>query len=375
MFREKLSPMWNNIQYTLFPDLEERTYELCPEYKRLVTILETVRIEDHLYRSFQLGRPPKDRIAMARSFIAKVVLKLPFTKQLVHLLKKDKQLQVICGWDTNRNIPSESKFSRAFKEFSIINLPDRVHQAFIKELYVDRVIEHTIKDSTNIEVREKGVKKPPAKERRKEKDKERRRKKRAGEPNLREQQLNEPDLKKLLDNLPKQCDKGMKKNPRGFHTFWTGYKLHANVDDNGIPLTAILTSASCNDCEVAIPLAVKTSKLVSNLYDLMDAAYDYPEIKEHSRSLGHVPIIDKCSRSASQKKEKEDEKKRQKILNFELPEDRRYKERWPKESFNGFFKDYCGGHRIYYRGFAKVNCHVFFGLLTATVILLLKFIE
>jgi len=375
MFREQLSQMWNNIQYTLFPDLEKRTYELCPEYKRLVTILEIVRIENHLPRSFELGRPPKDRIAMARSFIAKIALKLPYTKQLAHTLRQDEQLRVICGWDPNQKIPSESKFSRAFKEFSLTNLPDRVHQALIKELYVDKIVQHSIKDSTNIEVREKSIKKSPAKERRKIKDQERRRKKKEGELNLREQQLKEPNLYRLLDNLPKQCDKGMKKNPQGFHTFWKGYKLHVNVDDNGIPLAAIITSASCNDCEVAIPLATKTNKVAFNLYDLMDAAYDYPEIKEHSRSLGHVPIIDKCARSAVQKKEKEDEEKRKEILNFQTAEEIRYKERWPKESFNAFYKDFCGGHRIYYRGHSKVNCHVLFGVLTATAILLLKFIE
>lgn len=372
-FREKLSQLWNNVQYTLFPDLIKRTHQLCPEYKKLITILELVRIESHLPRSFELGRPPKDRIAMARSFIAKIVLKLPYTKQLVRNLKQDEQLRIICGWDPNQMIPSESKFSRAFKEFSITALPDRAHQALIKELYKEEIIGHVITDSTNIEVRERAIKKTPAKERRKEKDKERRRKKKAGELNLREQQLNEPHLQKMLKILPKECDKGLKKNAQGFHIFWKGYKLHANVDDNGIPLAAIVTSASCNDCEVAIPLAVKTSKVAVNLYDLMDAAYDHPEIKAHSRSLGHVPIIDKCTRNAAQKEEKEKEENRKKNLNFKTAEDKRYAERWPKESFNAFFKDYCGGHRIYYRGYIKVSCHVLFGVLTSAASLLLKF--
>lgn len=375
MFREKLSPMWNNIQYILFPNLVERTQELCPEYKKLVAILEIIRIENHIPKSFELGRPPKDKAAMARSFVAKIFLKLPYTKQLVRVLKQDKQLRIICGWDSTQNIPSESKFSRSFKEFSITNLPDRVHQALIKELYNDKIVGHAIKDSTSIEVREKGIKKSPAKERRKEKDRERRRKKQTGELNLREKQLNEPDIQRLLNELPKLCDKGLKKNASGFHSFWKGYKLHSNVDDNGIPLAAILTSASCNDCEVAIPLAVKTNKVAFNLYDLMDAAYDYPEIIEHSKSLGHVPIIDKCPHNLAQKKEKEDEEKRKKIINFQTAEDKRYAGRWPKESFNAFYKDYCGGHRIYYRGYIKVSCHVFFGILTGTASLLLKFLE
>jgi hypothetical protein len=32
---------------------------------------------------------------------------------------------------------------------------------------------------------------------------------------------------------------------------------------------------------------------VTNLYDLMDSAYDAPEIDAKSRTLGHVPIIDR----------------------------------------------------------------------------------
>ncbi len=373
MFREKLSQMWNNVQSTLFPDLIKRTHELCPEYKKLVSILELVRIESHIPRSFKLGRPPKDRIAMARSFIAKVVLKQPYTKQIIRLLNQDEQLRIICGWEANHKIPSESKFSRAFKEFSQITLPDRVHQALVKEFYKGEIIGHVITDSTPLEAREKSLKKPCAKTRRKEKDKERRRMKSAGEPNLRQQQLNEPDLRKMVEHLPIACDKGMKRNPQGFHIFWKGYKLHTNVDDNGVPLAAIVTSASCNDCEVAIPLSLKTSKVVTNLYDLMDAAYDYPEIKEFSRSLNHIPIIDQCSRSAAQKKAKMEEKKRKTLLNFKTAEEKRYAERFPKESFNAFFKDYCGGHRIYYRGYQKVSCHALFGVLTAAAMMLLKF--
>ena len=59
--------------------------------------------------------------------------------------------------------------------------------------------------------------------------------------------------------------------------------------NNGFP---ILTSASVNDCEVAIPLMTKNSRVATNFYDLMDSAYDVPEIKEYSAVLGHVPLVD-----------------------------------------------------------------------------------
>ena len=34
-----------------------------------------------------------------------------------------------------------------------------------------------------------------------------------------------------------------------------------------------------------------TAQRVTSLYDVMDAAYDATEIMDHSRSLGHVPIV------------------------------------------------------------------------------------
>ena len=35
-----------------------------------------------------------------------------------------------------------------------------------------------------------------------------------------------------------------------------------------------------------------TAQRVTNLYDLMDSAYDAPQIREQSCALEHVPIID-----------------------------------------------------------------------------------
>ena len=75
-------------------------------------------------------------------------------------------------------------------------------------------------------------------------------------------------------------------------TSWIGYKLHIDAADGGIPVSCILTSASLHDSQVAIPLATMSAERVTNLYDLMDSAYDAPEIGWHSYLLGHVPIID-----------------------------------------------------------------------------------
>lgn len=373
-FRNTLSNYWANVQ-TLFPDLERYTGELSSDHKKLVSILELVRIENFITSTkFNDGRPRKDRYAIARAFIAKIVLKITYTKQLVNQLKVDKQLRIICGWDACQGIPSESKFSRAFQEFSKSSLPTKVHQTLINEVYKDEIVFNVVKDSAPIEVREKHLKKDSAKNRKNLKV-IKRKKKKAGELNRRQKQLLEKDLDKMTNDLPKACDKGMKKSAQGYTSIWKGYKIHAAVDDNCIPLAVIITSASLNDCEAAIPLAAKAHQVATNFYDLMDAAYDHPEIKEHSISLNHVPIIDKCPTGSAQKIEKESEKERKELLNFKTAEDKRYKERLPKERFNALYKDFYGGRNIFYRGHSKVSCHVMFGVLALTASLIINLIK
>jgi len=61
----------------------------------------------------------------------------------------------------------------------------------------------------------------------------------------------------------------------------------------------------------------------------MDAAYDAKPIYEVSRSLGHVPIIDKNSRG-------------QEVILLAPHEAARYKERTVAERFNGRLKEEFG---------------------------------
>jgi hypothetical protein len=373
-FREKLSTMWTNIQLNLFPDLEERTGTLSLEHKRIVAVLELIRIEEFLpCTRFNFGRPTKDRMQIARAFVAKIILKINYNKELRSLLKNNKQLKTICGWDCFAKIPSESKFCRAFKEFAEANLPEKVHQALVSEMYKDRIIGHVVKDSTPISAREAPLKKEgDMKERRKLLNQQQAKDKRNG--NSRKQTQLREDLQTSQNKLPTCCDHGSKKMANGFLTFWKGYKFHVAIDDLCIPLAAILTSASLNDSEAAIPLAIKSDLVAKNFYDLMDSAYNSPEIKEHSYSLGHVPIIDERPRNPAQKEEKKAERKRKRILNAYTAEDIRYRERGPKERFNALFKDYYGGRNIWYRGHSKISCHLLFGVLALTAVSLLDFI-
>jgi hypothetical protein len=99
-----------------------------------------------------------------------------------------------------------------------------------------------------------------------------------------------------LKELPVIYDVGTKKNSKGFKEIWIGYKLHADVNDCGLPVSVALSAASLQDSQVAIPLMKMNSAKVDYLHDVMNAAYDAGTIYEVSKSLGHVPIIDKNSR-------------------------------------------------------------------------------
>lgn len=373
-FRDKLSPLWNNLQLKLFPDLEKRVGELSSQYKRTVAVLELIRIEEFLpCLRFKDGRPAIYRSQIARSFVAKIVLKITHDKTLVEILKRDEALRTICGWSSANSVPSKSTFSRAFKAFAEHNLPEKVHQTLLAEMYKDKIVGHVIKDSTPIEAREARLKKEGSfKERRKLLNRQQSKDKRKGK-SRKQKQLNQ-DLETMINELPNRCDVGSKKMANGFITTWKGYKLHVAVDDLCIPLAAILTSASLNDSEAAIPLAIKSDSVAKNFYDLMDSAYNSPEIKAHSLSLGHIPIIDERPRNPEQKAKKKAESKRKQILNAYTAEDRRYKERSPKERFNALFKDYYGGRNIWYKGHLKMSCHLMFGILALTATTLLGFV-
>ena len=372
--KNRLSQIWNNIQYKLFPFLEEEG-PLSSQHKKLISILELIKIESYLPDLLRcVGRPRKQRAALARSFVAKITFKLPFTAQLRDYLLSDKQLRRICGWDNLREIPSESTFSRAFGEFSESNLPEIVHRQLIKELYEGSYIGHLTKDSVPVEAREKAAKKTkkpkeePKKNGRPKKGENRKPKECT---RIQKQASGEMTLEEMISDLPKQCDIGMKKSPKGFTLTWKGYKLHAAVDDHCIPIAAILSSASMHDSQAAIPLGIKADCVAKNFYDLMDAAYDIEEIHLHSKSLGHVPIIDQ-HRTRTNSKEVDAEEKARAVLGWIPAESIRYKKRAPAERFNAILKENYMGTSVRYREYFKVTCHVMFSILALAADLLLK---
>ena len=157
--------------------------------------------------------------------------------------------------------------------------------------------------------------------------------------------------------------------------YWNGYKLHMDTVDGGIPVSAIVTSASLHDSQVAIPLATLTAERITNLYDLMDSAYDVPDIINHSKSLGHVPLVDKNPRRDKKlKMEIETEAKARKTLNWSSPEDVRYNARTAAERSYSRMKDEFGACKVRVRGYVKVSCHLMFGVLVLTADQLMKLV-
>jgi len=221
----------------------------------------------------------------------------------------------------------------------------------VKEYLATELIGHVSRDSTAITGREKSAKKvkvikPPGKK---------------GRP-AKAEQRQPPELKRLdvqlqqtaaeaVAHLPTICDRGVKKNAKGYTETWNGFKLHVDVNDIGLPLSAVLTSASVHDSQAAIPLMKMTSSKVQYCYDLMDSAYDAWQIWAQSKSLDHVPIIDHNPRNGT-------------ALPMSPHEAQRYNERSSSERFNGRLKEEFGGRSVMVRGPAKVMLHLMFGVVS-----------
>ena len=358
------------FQGELFPWMEDTVGPLSERHRHLVMVLEMAPIERLLpYPRGGRGRPLEERAALARAFVAKAVFNVVTTRLLIDRLSVDRTLRQLCGWQRAGKVPSESTFSRAFAEFAESELAERLHAAVIAATQDDRLIGHISRDSTDIEAREKAAPKVEV-----VKPKRRRGRPRKGEerppaaPSERRlERQADMSLAAMLADLPRHCAVGAKRNATGYTGIWRGYKLHLDVADGDIPISALLTSATVHDSQVAIPLATITAGRVCSLYDLMDSAYDAPEIKAHSRSLGHVPIVETSPRGSAAKQALDAEKKRRRHAGRQPAEAIRYRERGAVERVNGRLKDHFGGRTVGVRGHDKVFCHLMFGVLAITV--------
>src|SRR5450759_488339 len=212
------------LQVALFPMLQEELGPLTEKHRQLVAVLNMIRIEALIAGSCGgVGRPLKDRRAIARAFVAKAVYNMSTTRQLLERLACDIALRRICGWESKREIPHESQFSRAFSEFAETELPQRLHAALIEATQKDRLIGHISRDSTEIEAREKPVRPPVTGEPAQPLRKRGRRKKGtpppAPEPTRLERQ-SKMTLEEMMADWPRACNVGSKKNSKGYTETW-----------------------------------------------------------------------------------------------------------------------------------------------------------
>lgn len=248
-------------------------------------VLELLRIEESVTKPVSpTGRPPLSRKALARAFLAKAILNVPTTKDLVERLVLDVRLRRVVGFPYS--VPSEPTFSRAFHELANSGALDQAHEAAMRD-------------------------------------------------------------------LPRVCDHGKKRGPKGYMQHWRGYKAHASVGDGGIPLAFLTTSASVHDSLGAIPLLRLASRRVrATFYTLMDKGYAGKTLEEAVRETGAVPIVPPKPEKRGQAPP-------------ELSPDRklRYRNRTAAERFFADLKDNHGGDFLFVKGGEKVHAHLMMGVL------------
>ncbi len=382
--RQMLAQFAHVLQQELYPAMQPETGELSGAERLLIAVLAVIPLERMLSaRRSWTGRPAKDRAALLTAFVAKAILNLPTTRDLISRLSVDESLRRLCGWKNADALPHESKFSRAFAEFAHTELPQQLHAAVIAATQQERLIGHIARDSTAIPARERFPETAKQKAaRRREVKRQKQQAKAQGRRNTKHvfrrakacdrgtriQRQRHQKLDRMLTELPRHCDIGTKTSSQGHQQYWRGYKLHLDVADGQLPISAILTSASVNDSQVAIPLMTMTGERVVYLYDLMDSAYDADHIHAHSRQLNHVPIIAPHPRRGTKKP-----LQMQKVFpdkptpQLTWAQEQRYKTRTMSERVNARLKDEFGASQIRVRGAAKIMAHLMYGVLALTV--------
>lgn len=349
------------LQGHLFPILREELGPLSDRHQQLARVLSLLQLDGHVSRRRGRGRRGSDRVAVARAFVAKAVFNFPLTRHLIDRLRTDSVLRRMCGFETVAGVPEEWTFSRAFAEFANSQFPQRVHDALIKRTQADRLVGHISRDSTAIEAREKVQRKAAES---KPVRPSRSKKKKPTDPQkmtrLQRQISGTMTVEQMLAEVPRNCDVGTKTNSKGRKSSWVGYKFHGDVADGHILISCVLTSASVNDTQVAIPLAEMTARKVTSLYDLMDGGYVSKEIREHSMGLGHVPLIPRRKNEAPEP--------------MEPHQQVRFRERTSVERVFSRLKDEFGGRQVRVRGAAKVMAHLMFGVLAMTADQIIRWI-
>jgi len=345
-----VSPFWSERQRVFVSLLAELAPFPGCRYADLAIALDAIQIESGVTTRLGRGRRALTRRALSRAFVAKALWNIPTTRAFRLQLIEDESLRATCGfW---HGVPSEATFSRAYAEFASNGLGDQVLARVARQELGDTLVWHVARDSTAIQARELPLAKP--KKEAQPKQKPGRRKGVVPKPKVptrQERQLTQDAATALLE-LPTACDTGTKRNSKGHDVHWIGYKFHVDVTQDGLPISAVTTSASLHDSQVAIPLMKLTAQRTGCLfYQLMDAGYVGKPILQAARELGQVAIVAPKGNAYHS------------AIPLEPDRKMRYRIRTVVERFFSDLKDNRGGHQIRVKGHAKVHLHLMFGLL------------
>ncbi len=135
------------------------------------------------------------------------------------------------------------------EEFAKARLSERVHEALVKEPLGDELIGHIRRDGTAILARERPVQSKAVAVKAVPAPTNKRGWPRWGEsrPPAKESPIHRPrqqTLAQMLKDIPTACDRGTKCNAQGYKVSGNGYQRHLDTADGGVPIAAVLSSAS-----------------------------------------------------------------------------------------------------------------------------------
>ena len=104
--RQILTQFAHLLQTALFPALEQEIGTLTPATQRVASIVGMLPLAKYVLpsRGF-IGHPRDNRQALATAFVAKAVLDLPTTRDLIDRLRADEALRRLCGWEQASDLP------------------------------------------------------------------------------------------------------------------------------------------------------------------------------------------------------------------------------------------------------------------------------
>jgi IS5 family transposase len=309
-----------------------------------------------------MGRPAYENVPFFRAFLGMNFFRIASLDALRNRLRTDPNLRQICGFVL---VPSLATFSRRFAEFAALPFATCTLNDMVSKYHEGRIVGHISRDSTAIAAREKPVNKKqdvavPTEPKRK------RGRPRKGESRpMKKLKRLERQLKmkpgKALKELDTECAWSCKTNSQGNVSFWKGYKLHIDVTDLGIPITAIVTGANVHDSQVAIPMEKLTERKVTFLYSVMDSAYDAAPVATYITGKGRVPLIDPNKRRGAER------------IIFTPAQKERFKIRTTVERANAHLKDWLLPAQIFVRGVKKVSFQLLCGVLCLAALKILQY--